>query len=111
MKIAFTTSGKDMSAPMDPRFGRAAGFLIYDTDGKTFTCIENKGVDAAQGAGIKAAETIAKAGAQALVTGDCGPKAVQALAQANIHAFSCKDKSVQAALELYLAQKLSPIAA
>jgi len=111
MKIAFTTSGSDMTAPMDPRFGRAARFLVYDTDQKSYVVIDNTNVDAAQGAGIKAAETIVRAGAKTLVTGDCGPKAVNALKQANVAIFSCKDISVQNALDLFLANKLPPIAA
>ncbi len=111
MKIAFTTSGKDMSAPMDPRFGRAAGFLIYDTETKNFTVVPNASVDASHGAGIKAAETIAAAGAQTLVTGECGPKATTALKAAKIPAYSCKDKSVSEALELFLAGKLLSLVA
>ncbi len=111
MKIAFTTSGKDLGSAMEPRFGRATGFLIYDADQKNFVVISNANANAAQGAGIKAVETIAKAGAKALVTGECGPKAVNALKQTKIPAFSCKDKSVQEALDLFLANKLPPIVA
>lgn len=111
MKIAFTTSGIDMTAPMDPRFGRAAHFLVYDTDQGNYVVIDNDNVDAAQGAGIKAAETIVRAGATTLITGDCGPKAVNALKQANVAIFSGKDISVQNALDLFLANKLQTIAA
>jgi predicted Fe-Mo cluster-binding NifX family protein len=109
MKIAFTTSGQDLNAPMDPRFGRAAKFLIYDTDRKSFAVIDNSNVDAAQGAGIKAAETIVKAGATVLVTGDCGPKAVNALKMAGVKIYSSKSASVAASLDAYLAEKLSEI--
>ncbi len=111
MKIAFATSGNDMTSPMDPRFGRAARFLVYDTDQKNFVVIDNDNVDATQGAGIKAAETIVKAGAKTLVTGDCGPKAVNALKQANVAIYSCKGTTVQNALDLFLANKLQQIAA
>ncbi len=41
MKIAFTTSGTNLSAPMDSRFGRAAKFLIYDTGKKQLTYSQN----------------------------------------------------------------------
>ncbi len=109
MKIAFTTSGDDMSAPMDPRFGRAAKFLIYDTDQKRFTVIDNANSVAAQGAGIKSAETIVNAGAKILVTGDCGPKAFNALKQADVKIYSSKSASVMASLESYLAEKLPEI--
>jgi predicted Fe-Mo cluster-binding NifX family protein len=36
MKIALTTSGNDLNAPLDSRFGRAPKFLIYDMETKTF---------------------------------------------------------------------------
>ncbi|NLC71368.1 MAG: dinitrogenase iron-molybdenum cofactor biosynthesis protein, partial [Desulfuromonadaceae bacterium] len=36
MKIAFTTSGENLDAPVDSRFGRAARFLLFDLDKKTF---------------------------------------------------------------------------
>ncbi len=39
--IAFSTSGLDLDAPMDPRFGRAAGFLLFNTDDGTLQHIEN----------------------------------------------------------------------
>jgi predicted Fe-Mo cluster-binding NifX family protein len=32
MKIAFTSTGSDLDAQADPRFGRRPYFLIVDTD-------------------------------------------------------------------------------
>lgn len=109
MKIAFSTTGKDLSAPMDLRFGRAAFFLIYDTETKAFETIQNAFADAGQGAGIKAAETIVKAGASILVTGDCGPKAFTALKQVNVKIYSAKNVSVAEALTAFEAEKLPEI--
>ncbi len=80
MKIAFTTSGDNLEAPLDSRFGRAPKFLIYDSDEDTFTVIDNQqNLNAAQGAGIQSAETVARLGAESLVTGHCGPKAFRVL--------------------------------
>ena len=42
MKIAFSTSGNDLSAPLDTRFGRAPKFLIYDLDGESFAVVDNQ---------------------------------------------------------------------
>ncbi|MGE4352287.1 MAG: NifB/NifX family molybdenum-iron cluster-binding protein [Bdellovibrionales bacterium] len=111
MKIAFSTSGKDLSAMMDPRFGRAAAFLIYDTQDQTFSVIENAFATAGQGAGIKAAETIVKAGASSLVTGDCGPKAMAALKQAGVRVYSAKECTIEAAVKSFTAGSLPEIAA
>ena len=76
MKIALTTSGETLEAPLDPRFGRAPRFLVYDTDTTAFEIVDNRaGLEAAQGAGIQAAETLARLGVRGLVTGHCGPGA------------------------------------
>ncbi len=107
MKIAFTTSGEDLKSPLDSRFGRAAKFLIYDLDSKTFEVVDNsKNLNAAQGAGIQSAETVARLGAKTLVTGHCGPKAFRVLSAAGIKIFNTGAPTVAEALEEYRAGKL-----
>ncbi len=102
MKIAFTTSGTGLDAPMDARFGRAAKFLVYDTETATFQVIDNsQNLNAAQGAGIQAAQTVASGGAQAVVTGHCGPKAFQVLNTAGIKVYTSDAETVAEALKLY----------
>jgi predicted Fe-Mo cluster-binding NifX family protein len=108
VKIAFSTSGKDLSAPLDTRFGRAPKFLIYDLDTNTFTVVDNrKTMDSAQGAGIQSAETVARSGAKAVVTGNCGPKAFRVLSAAGIRIFNTGAPTVEEALELYRAGSLT----
>jgi len=112
MKIAFSTSGADLSAPLDTRFGRAAKFLVYDTEAKTFTVADNsQNLNAAQGAGIQSAQNVAAAGAHALVSGHCGPKAFRVLAAAGIKVYAAAAPTVGAALELYLAGRLTALEA
>ena len=107
MKIAFSTSGSDLNAPLDSRFGRAARFLVYDTETASFAVIDNQqNLNAAQGAGIQSAQTVAAGGAQALVTGHCGPKAFRVLAAAGIKVYTSDASTVAAALELYREGKL-----
>jgi predicted Fe-Mo cluster-binding NifX family protein len=106
LKIAFTTSGTDLTAPMDPRFGRATSFLIFNTETNEFVVIDNSHLAAAQGAGIKAAEAVVKAGAAVLVSGECGPKAFSALKKAGVRIYSVKAISVSEALDAYRAGKL-----
>ena len=85
MKVAFTTSGNDLSATLGNRFGRAARFLIYNLDTNNFTVIDNRqNLNAAQGAGIQSAEAVARSGAKSLVTGHCGPKAFRVLSAAGL---------------------------
>lgn len=108
MKIAFTTSGNDLNAPLDVRFGRAPKFIVYDLDSETFEVIDNKpSLHAAQGAGIQSAETVARSGAKALVTGHCGPKAFRVLLAAGIKVYNTDAYTVGEALALYRAGKLT----
>lgn len=106
--IAFTTAGQELAAALDPRFGRAANFLIYDTAQKSTRIIENRQArSAAQGAGIQAAETIVRAGVDTLVTGHCGPKAFKVLDAAGVKVFNCTAATVDEALQELLAGKLT----
>ncbi len=108
MKVAFTTSGDSLDAPLDRRFGRAAKFLVFDLETEAFEIIDNRqNLNAAQGAGIQAAETVARSGAGALVTGHCGPKAFRVLAAAGIQIFPSDAPTVAEGLALYRAGKLA----
>jgi predicted Fe-Mo cluster-binding NifX family protein len=108
MKIILTTSGVDLQAPLDPRFGRAPNYLVYDLEASAFEVIDNqKQLEASQGARILAAERVARLGAKALVTGHCGPKAFRALQAAGIKVYTCDAVTVAEALAQYRAGQLS----
>lgn len=108
MKIAFTTSGNELNAPLDRRFGRAPKFLIYDLDANTFDVIDNKrNMVASQGAGIEAAGAIVLQGVKGLVTGNCGPKAFRVLRSAGVRIFNADAPTVSLALEQYRAGLLT----
>jgi predicted Fe-Mo cluster-binding NifX family protein len=84
-KIAVTCEENSLDSQVDPRFGRAAGFLIVDPDTMKFEYVDNGSTQVmAQGAGIQAAENIAKSGAKILLTGFVGPKAFKGLEAAGI---------------------------
>ena len=109
MKVAFTTSGDTMNSPLDARFGRAEKFIVYDMEKEVFEVISNeRNLNAAQGAGIQAAETIVRSGAECLVTGHCGPKAFRVLSTSGIKIFNAGSCSVAEALEQFRAGKLTP---
>lgn len=100
MKIAITTSGQDLSAQVDTRFGRAPQFLIFDTETETFTIKENtQNLNAAQGAGIQTATHLAKEQVDCVITGNCGPKAYATLTAAEIKVYTCADSSIRDAIE------------
>lgn len=111
LKIALTTSGSDLNAPLDSRFGRAPKFIIYDLEADKFEIVDNaQNLNAAQGAGIQSAQNIARLGVGALITGHCGPKAFRVLTQAGIKIYNSSAETVAEALEQYRAGKLSEAA-
>ncbi|HOP40696.1 MAG TPA: NifB/NifX family molybdenum-iron cluster-binding protein [Geobacteraceae bacterium] len=108
MKVAFTTSGKTLDAPMDIRFGRAPGFIVYDTDNDTFEVVDNQqSVNTPQGAGIQATENIVRYGVNCIVTGHCGPNAFRALSAAGIRIYTTNGGTVADALEAFRAGALA----
>jgi predicted Fe-Mo cluster-binding NifX family protein len=85
MKIAVTSTGKDLSSDVDPRFGRAPYFIIVDPENMDWQVVENtQSLNLSQGAGIQAGKTIVETGATVLITGYCGPKAFKVLTKGGI---------------------------
>jgi predicted Fe-Mo cluster-binding NifX family protein len=107
MKIAITTKGKDLDSKIDPRFGRAESFIIYDTKECKYEVIDNiQNVESQQGAGIQAAQNIVDKGANALITAHCGPKAFRVLSSAGVKIYVLGEGSVRTAIERFKNNKL-----
>ncbi len=108
MKIIVTGSGDKLTDAVDPRFGRASQFLLVDLETGVTTAHDNaQNLNAAQGAGIQAAETVARLGAEAVITGNVGPKAFRVLSTAGIKIFLVKAGSVADAIEQFKKGELS----
>jgi predicted Fe-Mo cluster-binding NifX family protein len=110
MKIAVTSTTKTMDSQVDPRFGRAACFIIIDTETMDFSVIDNENVAAAGGAGISSAKAVIDAGAQAVLTGNCGPNAERTLSTAGIKLYTGLTGTVTQAVELFKSGKLTEAA-
>jgi len=87
MKIAVSSNGKELDSSIDPRFGRCAYFLLVETDDMSFEVFDNQSMTLGGGAGIQSAQFISSKGAKAVITGHCGPNAVQTLTAAGIEVF------------------------
>ena len=84
-KIAITSEGPGLDDFVDPRFGRAAGFVIVDLENMNTSYIDNGQTQVmSQGAGIQAAQLVAGAGVDCVLSGFVGPKAFQALSAVKI---------------------------
>jgi predicted Fe-Mo cluster-binding NifX family protein len=87
MKLCITSTGKTLESRIDERLGRAAYFLIVDTESKEFHAVRNTALTAGRGAGVVAAQILSDVGAEALLTGMVGPNAFQALKAAGIKVY------------------------
>jgi predicted Fe-Mo cluster-binding NifX family protein len=84
MKIILTTSVPNIDSDIDPRFGRGAYLLVVDTDTMDAKGQPNPGVNASGGAGIQVAQFVVEQKAEAVISGDFGPNAFDALKAAGI---------------------------
>lgn len=103
MKIAVTSTGRDLDSAVDPRFGRAAYILIVDSDTMEVDVIDNAdNANAFKGAGIQAAAMISDRQAQVLLTGFCGPNAFKTLAAAKISVAADVSGTVREAVNAFM---------
>ncbi|HJA79894.1 MAG TPA: DUF134 domain-containing protein [Candidatus Desulfovibrio intestinavium] len=84
-KIAISSEGPTLEDVVDPRFGRAGGFVVVELPDMSVSYIDN-GVSQtmSMGAGIETAERMARAGVEVVLSGYVGPKAFEALTAAGI---------------------------
>ncbi|SKA96211.1 Predicted Fe-Mo cluster-binding protein, NifX family [Paucidesulfovibrio gracilis DSM 16080] len=102
MIIAISSQGPTLDHAVDPRFGRAAGFILFDTESREHRWLENTAnASQAQGAGIQTAQAVAESGASLVLTGRVGPKAEAALQQGNVRIAFCAEGTVRQALEQF----------
>jgi len=103
-KIAITSEGPSLDDLVDPRFGRAAGFVVVDLESMETRYIDNGRTQVmAQGAGIQAAELVAGAGVGCVLSGYVGLKAFRALSAARIKVVQNLEEgmTVRQAVELF----------
>lgn len=103
MKIAVTATGRELSSEVDPRFGRAACFLVGDSETMEFAAVENENVSAGGGAGIGSAKVVIDAGAEAVLTGNCGPNAERTLRAGGVKLYTGVSGTVREAVEAFKA--------
>ena len=109
MKIAISSSGKDLYAKIDPRFGRCQYFIFIDPETMEFEVSENEGLMAMGGAGVQAAQLIAQKGAIALITGNLGPNAASALSASGIKVHLVPGGTVREVTEAFKMGKLQEV--
>lgn len=110
MKIAITSTGQTLDSQVDPRFGRAAYFIIVDPESMDFDAVENKNTDTSGGAGINSAKIVIDTRVHAVLTGNCGPNAQRTLSAADVKLYAGLKGSVLEAVQLFKSDKLTEAA-
>ena len=101
MKIAISSTGKDLNSQVDPRFGRCAYFIVVETEDMSFEACENENTALSGGVGIQSASFIISKNVKAVLTGNCGPKAMQTFTAGEVEVFTGQAGMVKEAVERY----------
>jgi predicted Fe-Mo cluster-binding NifX family protein len=101
MKIAISSSGKDLDSQLDPRFGRCAYFLIVNAKDMSFDVFDNQSAGQSSGAGIQSAQFLADKRVTAVITGHVGPNAVRTLSAAGIEVFAQQQGTIKEVVEKF----------
>jgi predicted Fe-Mo cluster-binding NifX family protein len=107
MNVAVTAQGTELDSPVEPRLGRARYFLLADLETGRFRVHDNsQNAEAASGAGVQTAQSLVNLGAEAVLTGIAGPKALATLQAAGISVHVGAEGTVAQALEAFRAGRL-----
>lgn len=91
-----------LDSGLDSRFGRAAYFLVYDTNGEKIVSVdENKFKDEDSGVGVKTGGLVIEKGCGAVIGPQTGPKLADILRQAGIKMIADTEGTVRDVLQRY----------
>jgi predicted Fe-Mo cluster-binding NifX family protein len=112
MKITITTVSPTIESEVDPRFGRGVYLLVVDPDTLEWQAHPNPGVTASGGAGIQAAQFVTEHKADAVISGDFGPHASEALHAAGVPMYLFGDsRTAQDVIARFKAGQLKQVSA
>ncbi len=102
MKILISTSKGGLEDNVFPVLGRCPTFTIVNTSKKegNVDILQNPGAKAGGGAGVSAAQAIIGAGADAVITSNCGPNALAVLLASGVNVYIGSGKVKDAVKEL-----------
>lgn len=92
MKVAVTSTDNQLESVIDPRFGRCAYFIIYDTESHEVEFHTNPAKEAEEGAGPAAVQFIAGKKVNKIISSDFGSKIKSLLNTLNIEMQIEKDQ-------------------
>ncbi len=111
MKIAVSSTGKNLSSQVDEIFGRCPYFLIAEIENKKIKgveTVENISRNQTGGVGISVAQMIVEKGVRVVITGNIGPRALDVLKQFKVDIFNGSG-SVEENLQKFIEGKLKKL--
>ncbi|MFP4362765.1 MAG: NifB/NifX family molybdenum-iron cluster-binding protein [Spirochaetia bacterium] len=112
MKVAFPADERiNEGTRLDRRFGRALGFMVFDTDNSDFDWLDNEqNIDSPKGAGIQAAQHLINNDVNSIVVQNIGPKAFDLLNKFHISIYAAgKYTIIDQAYKAFLESRLSKL--
>jgi predicted Fe-Mo cluster-binding NifX family protein len=110
VQVAITSQGPELTSKVDPRFGRARYLIIADTETYDFVVADNaRNLNTLQGAGIQTAKRLVDEAVDTVITGQVGPKAMEALQIAGVEVFLGVSGTVEDALRQFKSRSVSPL--
>ena len=110
MKIAIPVEDKKTDSAVCISFGRTPLFMIYDTDSKESSFVDNSAIAETGGAGIKAAQTIVDNDVEVMLTPHCGENAADVLKAGNVKIYkTAKDINAIENINMFSEGKLSEL--
>ena len=111
MRIVISSTGQTADDKVDMRFGRCRYFVLVETQDNRIVNIssfDNQGAIQGHGAGIKAAQQVGDLKPDAIITGNLGPKASDAISQLGIEVYQGSGRIEDAVIKL-LEEKLEKL--
>ncbi|HNQ37335.1 MAG TPA: NifB/NifX family molybdenum-iron cluster-binding protein [Prolixibacteraceae bacterium] len=105
MKVAITSSGDQLSALVDRRFGRCNYFVFFDTETGETEILANPHTDHLEGAGVAAVGLVAERGVKKVVSGEFGAKVKSLFDQLQIQLISVPNQEQSVAEIIGLLRK------
>ncbi len=107
MKIFITAKGNAIDSIVDPRFGRAEYYVIYDTETGKVIGGKNPHKEGRIAVGISFAQIAIENGVEAAISGNFGPNAFEVLKAAGTKMHRAKEgQTVKEAVESLLSGEL-----
>ncbi|MCF7927647.1 MAG: NifB/NifX family molybdenum-iron cluster-binding protein [Spirochaetales bacterium] len=101
MIICITSQEESIDAQADPRFGRCAYFVFYNTETEETEFVRNPNTEDAGGVGVKAGQFVIDKGAEVVISHKFGPNAENVLNTAGIEMKTHDGGTVRELIEAY----------